>query len=262
MILNTRQWGAPSPERIVCIHGVTQEGRIFESLGERLAAGGHSVIAVDLRGHGGSGIEPPWNIDTHVQDILETLDSIGVERATWVGHSYGGRLAATLADIAPERTSGLVLLDPALRIPPDRALRSAEIERLDWSFATVEGAVQAMLSSDSMVAPPRDVVAAFVKANVKKGPDGRFRFGFCPSAVVVAWSEMTLPPPPIARLRTLIVRASVPLTDDMGNEARYREALGDLVTRIEVPNGHNLLWESPQETIEAVEGYLEADRAA
>lgn len=259
MILNTRQWGSPSPESIVCIHGITQEGSIFEELGRRLEARGHSVVAVDLRGHGGSGTEPPWNTDTHVSDILATLDSLEVKRATWVGHSYGGRLAATLAASARERTAGLVLLDPALQIPADRALRSAELERLDWSFATVEGAVQAMLSSDSIVAAPRDVVTAFVKSNVKKGPDGRFRFNFSPSAVVVAWSEMTLPPPPIAPLRTLIVRAAVPLTDDMGSEDRYREKLGDLARLVYVPNGHNLLWESPQPTIEAIEKYLEVE---
>jgi hypothetical protein len=34
--------------------------------------------------------------------------------------------------------------------------------------------------------------------------------------------------------------------------------LGDLLTTVTVPNGHNVLWESPAETIEAIEQFLDA----
>jgi len=100
------------------------------------------------------------------------------------------------------------------------------------------------------------VVAAFVQDDVQKGPDGRIRFSFCPSAVVVAWSEMVLPPPPVARIPTLLVRAEVALYDGSAQAQRYSEELGDLLTVTEVPNGHNVLWESPLETIGAIERFL------
>ncbi|HET7574621.1 MAG TPA: hypothetical protein VFJ99_05850, partial [Solirubrobacterales bacterium] len=147
-------------------------------------------------------------------------------------------------------------LDPGIGVPPERALRSAEIDRLDWSFATVDGAINALMSSDAMVAPPRDVIAAYARDDVSKGPDGRFRFGFCPSAAVVAWSEVTLPAPPIAPIPTLLVRAEVSLVDHRAQVERYAEALGPLLTVVTVPNGHNMLWESPEETIGAIEGFL------
>lgn len=257
MQLNTHHWGAAGPERVVCLHGVAQHGRIFDQLGRRLAALGHSVLAVDLRGHGGSDREPPWSLGTHVGDVLETLDAEGVERVSWVGHSFGGLVAAAAAAESAERTQRLTLLDPGLAVPPARALRSAEIERLDWNFATVDGAVNALLSNEAVVASPREVVAAFVEDDVRKGPDGRFRFSFCPSAVVTAWSEMTLPPPPIARVPTLAVIAEVPLYDSSDQQRRYAEELGDLLTKVVVPNGHNVLWESPQETLGAIEDFLE-----
>jgi lipase len=256
MVLKTRRWGSPEPHSVVCVHGVAQHGGVFEGLAERLAAAGRSVTAVDLRGHGASGREPPWNAATHVQDLLETVDSLGIESAAWIGHSFGGRLAAEVAAISPDRVQSLVLLDPGLILPPDRALRGAEIERLDWSFAGVDGAVNAVLSNDAVVASPREVVAAYVQDDLRKGPDGRFRFRFCPSAAVVAWSEMTLPAPPVARLPTLLVHAEVPLFDGSAQRRQYREELGDLLTVTGVPNGHNVLWESPAETIEAVERFL------
>jgi len=229
---------------------------VFEELGTRLGERGHSVAAVDLRGHGDSGRKPPWNMEAHVQDLIETADSLGIDQVTWVGHSFGGRVAAAVAAHAADRAQRLVLLDPALEVPPEGALRSAEIDRLDWSFATVDGAVNALLSSESIVVPPREAVEAFARDDVRKGPDGRYRFRFCPSAAVVAWSEMSLPAPPVARLPTLVVRPAVPLFDGMAQEARYREELGGLLTEATVPRGHNMLWESPAETIEAVERFL------
>ena len=256
MILNTRRWGPQSSEAVVCVHGVAQHGGIFGDLGERLAAAGNSVVAVDLRGHGDSGREPPWNTEAHVGDLLETLDSLGIERAGWVGHSFGGRLAAAAAAAAPERTEALALLDPGFEVNPALALQSAEIERLDWSFATADGALNAVLSNGAMVAPDRDLVAAYVKDDIRKGPDGRFRFRFCPSAAVVAWNEVTLPAPPIAQVPTLLIIAEVSLIIAGALKPRYRESLGDLLTEATVPNGHNLLWESREETISAIEGFL------
>ena len=153
---------------------------------------------------------------------------------------------------------------PGLEVPAAAALRSAEIERLDWSFATVDGAVNALLSSGSVVAAPREVVAAFVRDDVRKGPDGRFRFSFSPGAAVVAWSEMTLPAPPIAQVPTLVVRPRRPLypTPWPGSPA-IAEALGELLTMTTVPNGHNVLWESPSGDVEAIERFLASgDRSA
>lgn len=257
MQLKTHRWGAAAPERVVCLHGVAQHGGVFDGLGRRLAALGHSVLAPDLRGHGGSDREPPWNVGTHVTDVLETLDAEGVERVAWVGHSFGGLVAVALAAEAEERTQGLALLDPGIEVPPQRALRSAEIERLDWNFAGVDGAVNALMANEAIVASPREVVAAFVEDDVSKGADGRYRFSFCPSAVVTAWSEMTLPPPSVAQVPTLLTIAARPLYDSSSQQRRYAEQLGDLLTRVEVPNGHNVLWESPEETIGAVEDFLE-----
>ena len=71
--------------------------------------------------------------------MIETLDDAGVERAVWIGHSYGGRVAATLAAGEPDRTRGLALLEASLQIAPDRALKAIEIERLDWSFEPSTG---------------------------------------------------------------------------------------------------------------------------
>lgn len=257
MLLHIRQWGSGGgAESVVCVHGIAQHGGIFEDLGKRLSEDGYQVISVDLRGHGASNREPPWNTDTHVDDLLETVDSLEIQSATWIGHSFGGRLVAALGARAPERVDRMALLDPGLSVPPAHALRSAEIDRLDWSFASVDGAVNALLSADTIAAAPRETVTAFAADYLERGSDGRFRFRFSPAAVVVAWSEVTLPPPEIAQLPTLLVRPVTSSIHSRPEDRRYRDALGSLLVIAAVPHGHNVLWESPTETITAIVGFL------
>lgn len=255
MILRSRRWGPHTADAVVCIHGIAQHGEIFKWLAESLVECGHGVLAVDLRGHGESGREPPWNVATHAADVTETLAACGVTRANWVGHSFGARIVAELAAGERPATRRVAMLEPVHLVEPGQALQRAELERLDWSFESEDGAVNALLGSGAVVAAPRRRVADFVHTDLCRGPDGRFRFGFSPAAVVTAWSEMTLPPPPVAGVPTLIVRAAAG-TAGREVERRYAEALGDRFSVVEVPHGHNVLWDAPEETIAAVTAFI------
>lgn len=225
---------------------------MFQPLAERLELAGRYVVAVDLLGHGQSPREPPWDTQAQVDAVLDTLDSLGVEHATWVGHSYGGLLCASVAARVPGRVSQLALLDPALEIPADYALASAEVDRLDWSFTGTAGAVAALLSSPNVVAAPEQVVADYVARDLRPGPDGLLRFSFCRSAVVVLWSDMVRRAPPVAQVPTLLIRPVASFLEGQAQDRRYREELGSLLKIAAVPNGHNVLWESPLETTAAV----------
>lgn len=260
MLLEVREQGAAEGPVVVCVHGLAQHGGVFADLGQALAAAGRRLVAVDLRGHGGSGYEPPWSLGTHVGDLLETADALGVGAATWIGHSFGGLLVAALAARAPERVERLVLLDPGIAIPPEQALAGAERDRLDWSFATPEGAANALLSSETAIATPAETVAAYVAEDLIRGSDGRLRFRYCPGALVTAWSELAQPPPAVAPVPTLLVRPVTSADHSREQDLRYRRELGPLLTMAAVPNGHNVLWESPAETASAVVGFLAANR--
>lgn len=255
MLLNVRRWGEVKGECVVCVHGLTQHGGVFEPLARRLARRGNGVLAVDLRGHGASGHEPPWNTGRHVRDLLETLTSFGVTGVTWIGHSFGGRVVAATAAAAEELTDALILLDPALEMAPAQALHGAELARLDWSFETPGGAVNALLGANGNAATPPDTVAAYAERDLRRGDDGRYRFSFCPSAVVTAWSEMCLPAPPVAEVPTLVVRVEETLFT-ASLEERYRVRLSSRLSVARVPNGHNVLWESAEETAAAIDDFL------
>jgi pimeloyl-ACP methyl ester carboxylesterase len=247
---------------VVCIHGVTQHSGAFEWLASRLAKHDQSVTALDLRGHGASGWEPPWNTSTHVGDVIETLNALEIQKATWIGHSFGGLVAAAAAVAAPERVLRLVLLDPGLEIPPDTAFARAEMDRIDWAFESADGAVNALLASEIVIEPSEERVAEYVAKALERGPDQRLRFCYCPSAAAAIWSETTLPAPPVAKIPTLIVRPVASFIDGKEQDRRYREELGSLLRIAAIPNGHNVLWEWPVGTAEAIETFLLDDEVA
>jgi lipase len=234
----------------VCLHGVSGHAGRFRALGED-GLTERRVLAPDLRGHGESSAEPPWTVEAHVADALETASAAGVRRAEWLGFSFGGRVAAALAAAAPERVERLILLDPALQLPPDVCLEQAESELEDVSFATADEAIDDRLAAGTIFHTPRELLEQEMRENLVRGQDGRLRHRHSRVAAIGAWSEMAAPAPPVAAVPTLIVRAErswIPV--DLG---RYPNA--EVVT---VPGGHSVLWDAFEETVAALRRFLGA----
>ncbi len=71
------------------------------------------VVAFDHRGHGGSEVPPgPYTIEDLGGDVIELLDTLGVDQASYVGISLGGAVGLWLAENAPERFHRFALLCP------------------------------------------------------------------------------------------------------------------------------------------------------
>jgi lipase len=249
--LNVYEYGEPSGTPVVCMHGVTSYGGRFDWL----ADSGRQVLSLDLLGHGHSTWEPPWDVDAHLSSILA---SVPEGPAAWVGHSFGGRLAAELAARHPERVERVVLLDPALQVLPHVALDLAELERNDVSYATVEDAVESRYASGRVLLSPRERVIASDTGHMEPGPDGRLRYRYCKSTVIVAWSIMASPPPPPAHVPTLFVLGADSWLTPGEHLDIYRHALGDLCRVVVVPGGHTVYWDALDETRAAVAEFLGA----
>jgi lipase len=204
-----------------------------------------------MRGHGRSGAEPPWTTGVLADDALEMASAAGVERADWLGFSFGGRVAAALAAAVPARVRRLVLLDPALQLPAAVCLEQACGELEDVSFASPDEAIADRLASGTLFHTPREMLVDEMRENLVAGPDGRLRHRHSRVAAIGAWSEMAAPPPAVADVPTLIVRGEhswVPV-----DLARYASA--ELVT---VPGGHSVLWDAFEEAAAAIDTFLAA----
>jgi len=101
---------AGSGPPIVLIHGMVNSSRHWEAVAMRLARS-YQVIAPDLIGHGGSATpRGDYSLGAHAASIRDLLATLGVERATIVGHSLGGGVAMQFFYQFPQRTERLVLV--------------------------------------------------------------------------------------------------------------------------------------------------------
>jgi lipase len=256
--LHSVEWGEKDAPPLVCLHGVTSHALRFRRLGERLADR-FRVVSLDLRGHGTSEWEPPWDLDTHVGDLLETADSLGIVAADWMGHSFGGRLGLELAARSPERVGRLVLLDPAVWVPPPRALQIAEETRADESFTSPEEAVERRIASGSAPFAPRALIEEDIKAHIRRDGDGRWRFPFSRAAVVAEYGEMAKVPP-LERVTapTLVVRGSESEVLPPQLVETMRELHAGPLEVADVRSGHVVMWDALEATGDTVERFLSA----
>ena len=256
MLLHVHEWGDPDAPPLVCLHGISAHAGYFRQLAEERLASRFHVLAPDLRGHGGSAHDPPWNIASHLADVLETIREADVERAPCVGMSFGGRLVLELASREPQFIERAVLLDPAIQILPHVGHDFAESTWRNNGFESVEAAVASRLATGP--ATPRAYVEQDRSEQLVRAPDGRYYFGYCVSAVVTGYGELTTEPPPPKTLRvpTLLVYAP-----DFGlvraeQVETYQAALGDLLIVVPVPGGHVVTWDAYDQTADAIDAFL------
>ncbi|MTH44922.1 esterase [Intestinirhabdus alba] len=181
MKLNIRAQSAQTPHNnspVVLVHGLFGS---LDNLGvlARDLVSDRDVIQVDMRNHGLSPRDPQMNYPAMAADLRDTLDAQGIEKATFIGHSMGGKAVMALTALAPERIDRLVAIDIA---PVDYQLR-----RHDEIFAAVNAV------SESLV-PTRQQAAAIMRQHLqeegviqfllKSFVDGQWRFN-----VPVLWQQ-------------------------------------------------------------------------
>jgi lipase len=255
MLLHVHSWGDPAAPPVVCVHGVTGHGERFRRLAEERWGEHFHVIAPDLRGHGRSGYEPPWTFPTHVADLVETIDRLGIDRADWVGHSFGGRLILELAARHPERIRRAALLDPGIQVLPHVALAAADAERPEPIYESPDD--YADRRSDS---PPRELVLADAIQHCELLPDGRLRRRTCQAAAISIFGELVSAPPPPETLRAPTLLIHAPAYGLVREE--QLAAYANQVETLAVPGMHMVMWDAFDEVADAVTQFLLQDARA
>jgi pimeloyl-ACP methyl ester carboxylesterase len=95
---------------VLLVHGWPQNWWVWRNVIPSLADR-FRVIAPDLRGHGWSDApEHGYEKEQLASDMLAVLDTLGIERATWVGHDWGGWSGFLAALREPQRFDRLLSL--------------------------------------------------------------------------------------------------------------------------------------------------------
>lgn len=103
----------PALPCVVFIHGALHDHSVWAPLAQWAAQHGHSVLAVDLPGHGLSTGPVLPSIEALAAWTLSLLDAAGVSQAALVGHSMGSLVALEAAALGAERIRRLVMIATA-----------------------------------------------------------------------------------------------------------------------------------------------------
>ncbi len=116
--LRWHEWGPASGKPVVCVHGLTRNGRDFDTLARALAAEGRRVICPDIPGRGISGWLPVaalYSVPVYVGILTPLLAELG--EYDWVGTSMGGLIGMGLISLPFDRVRRMVLNDVGPFIP-------------------------------------------------------------------------------------------------------------------------------------------------
>lgn len=215
----------------------------------------HTVINIDLRGHGASSrVTAPCTLYDLVSDVEAVLDDLGLERAVWAGLSIGGMVALRAALTKPDRVGGLILLntdgEPVNTLAKIRFTALGSIVRL-LGMRSVIGQVELQMFGTTFRREHPEVVATWldrfremdvpsmlrINAALNQRDDllGRLPGVDLPALVVAGTEDMALPP---------------------DRSRRIAEALPD-ARLIELPGcGHLSTVEQPEEVTGAMLEFL------
>jgi pimeloyl-ACP methyl ester carboxylesterase len=105
--------GAPDAPAIVFLHGWPELSISWRHQLPTFAELGFRCVAPDMRGYGRSSVygqHADYAIENSVRDMIELLDSLGQQRAIWVGHDWGSPVVWGMASHHPERCHGVANL--------------------------------------------------------------------------------------------------------------------------------------------------------
>jgi lipase len=253
--LHVHEFGPGAGRTVVALHGVTGAATVFRRLAHRLP--GFRLVAPDLRGHGGSRAEPPWDLSMHLRDVRETLDALGIARAPFIGFSFGGRLAMELVAADRSRVEKLVLLDPAIQMTDEAVLARTNELLLDTSWTDPAEAIESRVASGAAPYAPREHWA-FWSEGLIEGSDGRFRLPFSRPAAITIYSELATPPPRFEALRlpTLLIVGSESALVTQKQRERYKYELADFLDIKSVRAKHNVIADAADDVAAAIGTFL------
>ncbi|GAA1622668.1 alpha/beta fold hydrolase [Catellatospora bangladeshensis] len=160
-------WGESGPV-VVAVHGITSSHVAWTLVAQELGRD-HRLVAVDLRGRGGSRELPgPYGMAEHAADVAAVIRAYADGPVPLAGHSMGGFVAAETARRYPELVERLILVDGGapLTLPPG-VDPAAGPEVLEKAIADTVGAVFARLD---MTFPSRAEHAALWRAHPSFDP--------------------------------------------------------------------------------------------
>ncbi len=135
------EWGeSDNPRVLICVHGLTRNGRDFDTLAEALA-GEYRVVCPDVVGRGVSGWladKKDYGYPQYLGDLVALMAHLDADSVHWVGTSMGGLIGMLLAAQAGSPIRRMVMNDVGPLIPRAALERIVSYVGDDPHFSSME----------------------------------------------------------------------------------------------------------------------------
>lgn len=181
---NYYEWGRESnPDVVICVHGLTRNGRDFDALARALAPR-RRVICPDMPGRGKSdwlADASDYRSEVYANLLVSLIARAGAERISWVGTSMGGLLGMGLAAQPGTPISRLVINDVGPAIETEALERIASYVGLDPEFASFAELEAHIRNVSASFGPLSDAQwRHLAQTTARELPNGRFRLAYDP----------------------------------------------------------------------------------
>lgn len=188
------EWGDPANDRVVvCVHGLTRQGRDFDTLARALC-NRYRVVCPDVVGRGQSEwLQDPMGylVPAYVADMVTLLARLDATQVDWVGTSMGGLIGMGVCSLRGAPVRRLVLNDVGPRIEPDSLVRIASYVGVPVHFDSPEAAAEGLwaISSSFGEHTPAQWLA-LTRPQLKPAPQGGWTLHYDP-AIGVPFKQLT-----------------------------------------------------------------------
>jgi len=232
------EWGdADNPEVVVCVHGLTRNGRDFDVLARVLAAR-YRVVCPDVVGRGLSDwlADPAeYTYPRYLNDAALLVARLGVERVHWVGTSMGGILGMLIAAMPGHPLRSLVVNDVGALIPKAALEVIASYVGSPPAFDSVDAAADYLSGLYAGFGLTRAQWQPLAVHSTRQDADGRWRLRYDPGIAGAFQGDLAdvdlAPVWAAGRLPTLVLRGAESQLLLPQTLARMVEVRPDTLTR-------------------------------
>lgn len=182
--------GADPHRVVICVHGLSRQGRDFDVLAQALTAQAR-VVAIDVAGRGRSDwLADPmaYQVGTYVADVAALLAQLRAQdprlQIDWVGTSMGGLIGMAVAAHPTIGVRRLVLNDVGPVIQWEALRRIGTYLGLNPSFATEREAIDYLRSISTSFGPHTDEEWAALSRPMLREREGRWWLHYDPAIAV------------------------------------------------------------------------------
>lgn len=245
--------GAEDGLAVILLHGYSDSWYSWNTIMPRLSPS-YRVYALDQRGHGESDRPATgYHMSDLAADVVAFMDAKGIDRAVVVGHSMGTFVAQQVAQRAPRRVTGVVLIGGASTLQ-----RMAGVEEFGGYVSGFGDTVPVGFTREFQVStihhPVPDTLLERVIAESDKLPAHVWRElmqGMLATPAVSALRDTTLP--------VLILRGDHDqVFPDPGTQDELQALFPGAELVVLPETGHAVHWERPAETAAQLERFLGA----